>query len=360
MKNIVTYVKENNEDFSVKPFNRADALILSWASYFCYPEIFSGDEGMTVGELNEVRLPDSEMFTESFVPQKSKKLFIAMTQSDRFRNLRLFSYRAEKDDFPEKQFAAIGVQVAPNEYFLSFRGTDPSFSGWREDFNMSCRFPVPFQQAAFEYTREVMKRHPSGKFYLGGHSKGGNAAVYAAMKADGELRERILTVFNFDGPGFLFKDDTEAGYENIRPKIVKIIPQSSFVGMLFETGDVFSIVKSRGVGVLQHDPFTWEMKDDDFCAADNRTKSSVKIESAINRWILEIPLAERERFISITYDSFNSLGIKDFNVFFKTFYKQFPALYAAYKRLPEDDKLFLRGKVKLLLKLFKEKEDKAK
>lgn len=358
MKNIIDYVRKNTEKFSAKPFNRTDALILSWASYFCYPECVKGEEGVTIEGVAGVKLPDEEMYAEAFLPQKSKKLFRVLTAGARFKDLRLSHYRQERDESLVKQFAAVCIELDRDEYFLSFRGTDPSFCGWKEDFNMACRFPVPFQQEALEYTQTLMKKYPRGKFYLGGHSKGGNAAVYAAMQLSGELQERVVTVYNFDGPGFLFHDDVEEGFESIKHKIVKIIPQASFVGMLFETSDHFCVIKSRTLSVLQHNPFSWYLAGDDFCPSKKRTKTSVKIESVINKWILELPLEERERFIEIIYNALNALNIRDFNVFFKTIHKQIPALYREYKRLSADDKRFFDGKIKRLVELFKEKEIK--
>ena len=358
MKNIIDYARKNTEDFSVKPFNRADALILSWASYFSYPECVRDEEGITPEALAEVKLPDEEMYAEAFLPKKSRKLFLALTKGGRFRNLRLSHYRQERDESLVKQFAAVCISLGRDEYFLSFRGTDPSFCGWKEDFNMACRFPVPFQQEASEYTRALMEKYPRGKFYLGGHSKGGNAAVYAAVKLSGELRERVIEVYNFDGPGFLFHDDVAGEFEAIKHKVVKIIPQASFVGMLFETGDHFRVIKSRTLSVLQHNPFSWYLDGDDFCPSKKRTKTSVKIESVINKWILELALEDREKFIEIVYDALNALDIRDFNVFFKTIHRQIPALYREYKRLPAEDKRFFDGKIKRLVELFKEKEIK--
>jgi len=356
MKNIISYVKTNDASFSQNPFNRVDALILCWLSYYCYPDYLKGEKSVALKDLESFGLlPDSETYAEAFNPKTSKKLFKLLTQSARFKDTVFSDYAEDRSESEEKQFAALCVKISNDEYFLAFRGTDPSFTGWKEDFNLTCRYPVPSQLAAAEYLNTQVLKFPNGKFYVGGHSKGGNVAVYAAVTASERLQDRIISVYDFDGPGFINGIRSEAGYCGISEKIIKIVPESSFVGMLFETERDFSVIKSRSLSVLQHDPFSWEVKDGDFCYVERRSGTSVRLERALNKWVRELSLDERERVISLIYTALNTLDTRNFNEFFKTFYRQIPALWREYNKLEPDDKTFLGAKAKRLKQLLQGK-----
>lgn len=42
----------------------------------------------------------------------------------------------------------------------------------------------------------------AGSVWVGGHSKGGNLAVFSAACTFPDITPRIRAVFNYDGPGF--------------------------------------------------------------------------------------------------------------------------------------------------------------
>ncbi len=351
--NILNYAANKRESFEKSPFNRVDAVILSWLSYYTYPSYVKGKKSVSLKNFEKYGLlTDKEMYAEAFSPKKSKKLFKLLTDNPRFENIRFFDFKDERDEASEKQFAAICIKISKNKYFLSFRGTDPSFTGWKEDFNLACNYPIPSQQAAVEYLMAEMKKFPEGEFYSGGHSKGGNIATYAAVNAGGELQKRIAGVFNFDGPGFINDVYSEEGYQNIAGRITKLVPQSSFVGMLFETRECYSIIKSRNLYLLQHDPFSWEIKDGDFCYLNDRSKFSIRLEQTVNNWFAEISIEERERLVDFAYSALTAWGMRDINEFNKNLYRLIPAIYKKYKDLESDDRTFFDEKIARLKQIF--------
>lgn len=361
MNDLLDYAKKMQKTFEESPFNRVDALILSWLSYFCYPDYLKGERTVVLKNAGEEELlPQKEMFAPAFNRKKSKRLFALLQKSRRFGKAELSDYREERDEEQEKQFAALCIRIAPDVYFLSFRGTDPSFLGWKEDFNLAYLHPVPSQRAAAEYFAEQTARYPRGRFYLGGHSKGGTVAAYAALQCGQAQRERICRVFSFDGPALLGDQNGENSGPSsdgfFDEKYEKIIPRSSFVGMLFETRGDLPLVKSRNFSFLQHDPFSWRVKGLDFVGAKRRSKCSVRLERAINTWLEEMTLPERERAVNLVYGALNTLDTKDFDVFFKTLYKQVPALFREHKRLGEDDRAFFDEKIKRLFRLLRGKD----
>lgn len=354
MKNILNYLKTNTKSFIESPLNCVDAVILCWLSYFRYPFYVKSGKAVTPNEMIKTgMLPEEETFAMAFNPKSSRKLFRLVAASPRFSGIKLCSYREETDEKTEKQFAAICMRITKGSYFIAFRGTDPSYVGWKEDLNQAYRYPVPSQISAYNYTVERMLRKPRARFYLGGHSKGGNMAVYSAFNADKELQKRIISVYNFDGPEFLDDVYKSEGYKNVSEKLIKIIPQSSFIGTLLDTRHVYRVIRSNGVSFLQHDPFSWVVEDGDFVTVDCRSKGAIRLEKAVNLWISEMPKKERERIIEMFYGALNALDVKDFNSFFRTFYRQLPALWGHYKKLETNDRAFFGDKIKRLHSLLK-------
>ncbi|MFR2314502.1 MAG: Mbeg1-like protein [Bifidobacterium sp.] len=42
--------------------------------------------------------------------------------------------------------------------YVAFRGTDGTLVGWKEDFNMAVRCPVPSQESAYRYADSILDR----------------------------------------------------------------------------------------------------------------------------------------------------------------------------------------------------------
>ena len=124
-------------------------------------------------------------------------------QTERFRDLRLFGYTHEYDEQSAKQFDALSFLVPDGTLFVAFMGTDTSLAGWKEDFNMSFLSAVPAQTRAVSYATEMASLCPALPLRIGGHSKGGNLAAWAAIYLPAELqKDRLLSAYNNDGPGF--------------------------------------------------------------------------------------------------------------------------------------------------------------
>lgn len=353
--NLVTYVKRNTATFDEAPFNDVDALVLSWLSYFTFPDYLKGEKSVKIKDFITLPLlPDKLAYEKTFNPTTSKRLFSLLMQSCRFSNVELYDFHEDLDEALEKQFAALSIKISNDLLCIAFRGTDFSFAGLKEDLNLAYDYPVPSQASALDYLTAAMKKAPLSKVVVTGHSKGGNLAVYAASELNEFSQSALFKVYNFDGPGFIKDVYEEEGYERVQDKILKIIPDSSFIGMLLETKENFQIVKSRTVSFLQHNPFTWLIKNGGFAFFDKRSKSSIKLERALNAWIRGLSVEERKRIVGIIYGSgLNELQIRDFVSFFKTLHVQIPALTKAYKNLSSDDKTFFKEKLKVLLNTYK-------
>lgn len=282
-------------DFS-HPFNTVDAMILARISYF---------------PLNHIRFTEKETIAElmGHAASLSKDLFNwpddhvlarKLALSKRFRDMKIENFRLENDDAIEKQFGAVTIWLRPGVAYISFLGTDSSLSGWKEDFNMTFMDEVPAQAAAAEYFKRFVFKHPLSKVYLGGHSKGGNLAIYTAVTASDLGQRRIKKVYNFDGPGLnkhlLEKDKGRP----VSSKIESFIPQDSLIGRLLEHREKVTVVESSAAPLYQHDIYTWNIEGNDLVRSASTHQSDFN-DRVLKKWLEHASLEERKAFIDSCY-----------------------------------------------------------
>lgn len=352
MNNIMTYAEETLASFDRVPFNRVDSLILSWAAYLRLPEELleiHDWRGVRFGELFHAE-DFGALFQRHWNVRGSKRLFTAMAASPRFRDIRVMGYTQQADPELEKQFSAVTFQLNEGLGYVAFRGTDSTLVGWKEDFNMAFQYPVPSQEAAERYLAQAAK-HCKGELRVGGHSKGGNLAVYAAAHSSGEVQERIARVYSHDGPGFLGAVLRSGEFQAITAKIDKTLPQSSLVGMLLEQQEAFRIVKSDRVGLWQHDPFSWLVEGNDFCFLEELTADAQYVDKTLNRWIGSLTTAERERFVDSLYGLVDTAHIETLAQLRAEWQESVPAILRAASQLDPDTKEFLFQTGKALVSL---------
>ena len=350
--NIVTYGEEILDTFDRRGFGPVDSLILSWASYLklstAEPKV-QGWQGVRFGDLFR-----AEHFKTLFPPTwdtpESRRLYTAMAASPRFRDIRVKGYTEQTDPEREKQFGAVSFQMNKDLCYVAFRGTDSTLVGWKEDFNMAFQYPVPAQKAAAEYLAEAAK-HCAGVLRVGGHSKGGNLAVYATAKAGEALQKRIVQVYSHDGPGFLESVLKSGEWSAITPKLHKTLPQSSLVGMLLEQQENFRVVRSDAFSIWQHDPFSWQVEDGDLCYVEALTPGAQYLDRTLNRWVSGLSTLERERFVDSLYALVDTAKITSLTQLFSGWQESIPALLRAASQLDEDTKEFLFQTVKALIAL---------
>jgi len=165
---------------------------------------------------------------------------------------------------------------------------------------MSFLCPVPSQQAAVEYLQREASQIP-GVFRLGGHSKGGNLAVYSAAFAPEPVRQRIQAVFSHDGPGFPESMLREERFRGVLPLLQSTLPRSSVIGMLFDNGGDYRVVRSRRMGLMQHDPFSWEIDDGDFAYTERVTNGAVFMNQTLNSWMGSLSSAQLQLFVDTLF-----------------------------------------------------------
>ena len=305
MANIIDYVMWRGDiPVSQVPLGEVDALVLSYLAYMPFGEAGAGGFG---GE--EILLSDAAAYflvhgLASTCMMDSEKedcrLLTAVAESERFGSMRVTGYTDCYDKAAEEQFAAVTFVPESGPAFVAFRGTDSTVIGWKEDFNMSFSREVPAQRAAAVYILEAadMLAMP---LIAGGHSKGGNLAVYASVFAPQEIRTRIACVYNFDGPGF--NEDVIAlpQFREADMRVHTFVPQSSVIGMLLWHAEPFTVVRSEASGLFQHNPYTWQVMGGRMITLAERTRESRLAEETIKHWLTGLSPETREQVIDGIY-----------------------------------------------------------
>ena len=284
------------------PLNPVDTLILSELSYIDFdglvPEDFLHPVPLRVAAEAFLALPDRE---DRVRVKKDLDLIAACAQTARFGGLRLVFYRSELLPEQQSQFAAVTWLLPDGGAVITYRGTDLTLTGWKEDFNMSFQESVPAQEKALRYLEAYARAH-RGPVSLTGHSKGGNLAVYAAARCQPELRARIVFAHNHDGPGFHSAMMADPGYREALPKVRTFVPQSSVVGMLLEHEEPYTVVRSRQLSLLQHEPYSWEVLGGDFVRMEELDENSRFLDRTIKTWLAGTTMAERNAFVDAVYE----------------------------------------------------------
>ena len=205
------------------------------------------------------------------------------------------------------QFCAMTFHLDDGSLFIAFRGTDATVTGWREDFSLTYSSGTPAQEAAVGYVTEIAERYP-GKLRLGGHSKGGNLAMFAASFCAPALRNRIEEVFSNDGPGLNEKITERPEYVSASGKFRLIIPEESVVGVLMNAGTVRKVIRSSAKGLQQHDPMTWQVAGCAFLEADGQTGNSAFVDGTVRRWLSDMSDREREGLTNLLFDGMEATG----------------------------------------------------
>ena len=285
--------------FSVAKFNEVDGMLLSRFAYAPF-ELCDGKFPMKVSEACKKMLAHDEL--DGNLVHKDDKLVIeGFLESDRFSSLYVFGYEDTIDTESETQFSAVTVKLAPDLYYIAFRGTDDTLVGWKEDFNMSFTFPVPAQKLATEYVEKIARK-VRGKIICGGHSKGGNLAVYAAAFSKPKVQSRIVRIQNFDGPGFDEKALESPEFLAIRGRVDTFVPKSSVIGLLLFHEEEYTIVDSTYQGILQHDTYSWVVERDKFKYLERVTDASRFLDITLKEWIRKMPVDKRELLVDALYE----------------------------------------------------------
>lgn len=310
MENIIDYVNCFQYTFTERDFNDVDSLVLCQLSYLkmkhLVPGLEDGQEFMDFQTLT-VKENTERLFADERYREDNQKLTEAVLKSRRFEELKV-NYAVDiLDKEMEVQFSAVTYLLGEDKegepiYYIAYRGTDENLVGWKEDFTLAFCEPVAGQLYAAKYIRKAANLI-LGSFYMGGHSKGGNLAVFAAMSSDAALQERILRVYSHDGPGFKPQVAERYEYGRIADKVKKILPESSVVGMLLESGNSYYVVESSAHGFMQHNSYTWvvDLEKGAFFPKEDLKNGAKLMDHAVTDWFLGLDDEQVSRFSDVLF-----------------------------------------------------------
>ena len=390
MGNIIDYAREEQRSFEELPFNEVDALILAQLAYEDIPRLVPAldDErnmygtfrgrmhhfpmdrhnlrqsakallrapfsAITLKQMDEVlhggadSACQHQVHAVNFTDPAIMHSFVrTVAANPRFSGLRVGAFAERFDTDEQTQTAALTFLLPDGTLVLSFRGTDDSLVGWKEDFNMAFQYPVPAQRMAADYICAVAKLWP-GDMILTGHSKGGNSAVYAAMNAPAKIRKRIAAVYSLDGPGFPEHVVTSEPYLSTVSKVHKIVPDSSIIGMVLETPEPCVVVKADCEGLMQHFAFTWQVDGDAFARVDDIAPSSHEFNSSFNRWMTGLSREEREHMVDALFQVIHASGATTFSGLIASMPLSLPSMIGAIVGLTPDERKHLMEAMRML------------
>lgn len=314
MGNIMDYISWRGDlTFAQSPFNEVDNLILACFSYVNLDRIpaVTRQKGIElkklVKEFKKLHTIKELEADKSFIRLAPFMMF-EMAESVRFGNCVIRNYVNEIVTEAEQQFSAVEIVLDDGTSYISFRGTDDTIIGWKEDFNLSTGV-VPAQKRAVEYMQRISDK-ASGMLRVGGHSKGGNLAIYGSVMCK-SVHDKILEIYSNDGPGFSKKFQESPETAEMMPKIIRIIPEYSIIGTLLEHEKQPIIVASTSRGLLQHDGFSWEVQGPGLVRRDSLNKTALRFIEILHKWIDGMDTEQKQLLIEDLFATLQASGCEN-------------------------------------------------
>lgn len=353
MGNIRDYICWRGDlSFAQSAFNEVDNLVLAVFAYINLDGIeeVQGEEGLALPELSErffaIHTKEELEADTSFVAPVPY-MMREMAKSDRFGGCVVRNYVNEIITEAQQQFAAMEIRLEDGSTYVAFRGTDDTIVGWKEDFNLS-NGVVPAQQKAAKYLSRVGEG--TGRMLrVGGHSKGGNLAIYASAMCPAEVQEHILEIYSNDGPGFVRGVFNGAHIDRILPRIKRIIPEASIVGMLLDHEKEPLIVKSSQKGILQHDGFSWQVLGASFVRAQELSKRALAFDGILHKWIDDMDAGQRASLIDDLFSVLEVPGVDNISQIQEGGLKSFKAILKKIEKFPPDSRIMVQELTNALL-----------
>lgn len=379
MANMLDYLDWRGDiPFSADPFNEVDSLVLSEVAYVDFEGIVPGpDEEVQEDHLRRAGIPvvrladavkrywelhtDLEIESSSTLYKYAPYVLDKLCSGARFGDMLLGGYVNKISPEKNEQMSAITFFLPDETAFTAFRGTDDTLIGWKEDFTFSFMKETEGQRSAVEYLNRLYRlpdrpgEQPTGEespfsVRVGGHSKGGNFAVFAAAFCIQDVKDRIIRVYNNDGPGFLEEITETKEYLEIVPRVIGLIPVESVFGLLLNSKYYFKMVKSSSKGIWQHDALSWQIMRNHFEETGEISEGSLLMKRVIEAWVYGMNLEERKDVVDSVFNLLEDSGWENLSDIAAEQLRSIPELLHAYTNLSMEEKQKLHETMGSLLK----------
>ena len=341
MANIFDYLEWRGDvPFSCDPFNEVDNLVLAQLAYTdfdgCIPE--DNEDGVTLKEIYaqyyHIHTREEILARTSFIA-KAPLLMDKMIDSKRYGDIRLKGYVNYINDEKSQQMSAVQMYLSDGTVYLAYRGTDDTFTGWKEDLCFSYMEETAGQRESLIYMNEHFLNE-NVKLRVGGHSKGGNFAIYASAFCDASIQENIIEVYANDAPGFMYEITMKEQYQKLLPKIKAIVPECSVIGVLMYSSGKRKVIQSDGKGLMQHDANTWQIIRNHFIEVEERSADSILADKTIRGWLKDLSLEDREVFVQTIFEVIESSGATCVSEFNGSIIANIPKIVMKSSSLPKE------------------------
>ncbi len=341
------------------PFNEVDSMIMARFSYMIFDRIKMNEEET----IKSISTKMKRFKNEEFRFNGDKELITKLGQSARFKNMRVTDYVENNEKENEKQFASILIHTGEHEMYVSYIGTDASIYGWKEDFNLAYMENIPcqiegkeYQAESFIYSKEYLKKvaekYKDKKIRIGGHSKGGNVAIYSALTAKEEVQNRIIKVYNYDGPGF--REDFISKYENdeIINKIETYFPQDSIIGRILNHKEKCSVIYSNEKSIMQHDIYSWQVQGTKPVYEKKLTNASEIMNVAVTTWLNNTTEEQRKIFFDTIFELLYSTEANTFGEISENLSRNMIIIHKKYSKVSKEDRQMITNVIKIFIKSY--------
>lgn len=374
METIIEYLEREQRTFGELAFSPVDSLVLSSLVYFNFDAagVVERQSATPVRLHDVVALTPLDALVSSSWLADSPDTFAfvcAIMASRRYRDVEIVFFTNDFVSVIEKQFSAATFRI-PNAaaalrrraddcahpgacrsgagedfgedglLYVAYRGTDGTLAGWKEDFNLTFKNVIPSQAAALQYLSGVASTC-SCPIVAGGHSKGGNLAEYSALTCDEALFDRIVAVYDHDGPAFSDDPSPRIGDPAYRAKLFKTVPSSSIFGLMLESRRDYRIVQSDARVFLSHSPFTWLVEGADFLYDEKLTRGSYAFDRSLDEWMRSVDPDKRELFIDTMYELFTSTEATTWSQFQDNLARNIATVFQRGRSLDAETRSFL-------------------
>jgi len=108
--------------------------------------------------------------------------------------------------------------------------------------------------------------------------------------------DRLMDVYNNDGPGFNRSMTELPEYALLREKMHTFIPESSIVGVLLEHCEDYTVIASTAKSIMQHEALSWCTERNRFIHLEERSALGRRSDDVLRDWVGSMTPRERKDF----------------------------------------------------------------
>lgn len=363
MENLLNYVHLRKDiSFKERKLNSVDLLIFSELAYVDFSiEMENGP----------ILLPEAcRHYIESRSPEYIKGYFCfsnnipvlvqELCECPRYANVWIRKVEQCNDDEKKIQFGATLFQIEDKDMIVSYRGTDASMTGWKENMQMTYMDDLPCQKMSVSFFDSIIDEIPTESylfgffqkkkipnFYLTGHSKGGHLAMYTFLNTQYPAQVKKCQVF--DAPGFRSSFVKSLENRDIFSQIENIKPQDSIIGCLMEHPEKETVIKAQEEGLLQHDAFYWSIQPEGFEKTKSLSIKSHDTIALIDRLLLSKSDEQKKEAIDLIFSILDRLDITSVSGLNEIHFRQIFQGVIEFKNMTQEERKFMFDIIRFLV-----------